>query len=91
MTQRVSHLSKHKPKFLLDIPDHIIEKACAAYWNTGLYPGQLQWADIVQREDHRVPDIRLAIHAALSTAFTAFAAYMPLPIIHPTGDRECPS
>ena len=65
------YLKKSKPEFLLDIPNRVIEKACAAYWNTGLYPGQLEWADLVQQQDHRVPDIRLAIHAALSVALAA--------------------
>lgn len=68
MTEVTHVLRKSRPAPLLDISGHVIEKACAAYWNTNLYPGQLKWADLVQQEDHRVPDIRLAIHAALSAA-----------------------
>jgi len=78
----VYHLKKSEPEFLLSIPDHIIEKACAAYWDTGLYPGQLKWTDLVQREDHRVSDIRLAIHAALSVTW---AELEPAPDALPCG------
>ena len=71
MTKVTHVLKRAKPTILLDVPAHVIEAACAAYWNTNLYPGQLKWADLVQQEDHRVPDIRLAIHAALTAAAQA--------------------
>lgn len=62
---------KSEPAFLLNVPDHVIEKACAVYWNAGVYPEQIQWAGLVEKEDHRVPGIRLAMHAALSAAALA--------------------
>lgn len=61
-------LERQEPELLLDIPDEIVETACAAYWNCALYPGQHSWHEIVQTEDVRVPELRLKMRAALSAA-----------------------
>lgn len=54
-----------------DIPDEIVELACAAYRNCNLFPCQHEWDGLVEREDPRVPDLRFAMKAALSAAIAA--------------------
>ena len=68
-------LKRQEPKLLLDIPE-IIELACTAHWNCGLYPGQYEWDRLVENEDHRIPGLRLAMKAALSAAVAAGLATM---------------
>jgi len=53
------------------IPDEIVEVACAAHRNCDLFPEEYEWDGLVEREDPRVPDLRLAMKAALSAAVAA--------------------
>lgn len=55
---------------MLDIPDEIVEIACAAYWDVGP-PDRYQWSQLVKRDDHRLPRWRLAMKVALSAAVAA--------------------
>lgn len=61
-----------KRKSLPDISDEVVEMACEAHWNCGLYSGQYEWKTLVEHGDHRVPDLRLAMRAALSAAGKEF-------------------
>lgn len=77
-------LKRHEPD-LLDLPEELVEVACAAHWDYGKYPGQYTWDELVAKGDRRVPLFRKEMQAALSALIEANMVIWNIPEKQPSG------